>query len=329
MLAKRTELLGRSTQNQPQTLLLDRYDIRLQELREHFATLRSPRQSQRLARTSWLARWIQREGMLPQDILWQLQHRDFRSAHHYFAQLFANQAVRYATLEHAEQLMRTTMPMPELDAQAALALIQQYYDHTNPEWAAWLRQFIARQRLNLRDAATDHAWCLDTPFGAYVRVDYQPDFPNLMTLAHELGHAYHQDRHRTQSSRPLRIIEKETAALTAEHGLLRWLMQQPHPYPTAALAYQQYLEIEMVDRQRMLSQFEFDLYALPSMDLGSIRALWRHHLTQFYGAQILLDEEDEDAWRTLPQLLTAPFYRLSYPIAYARVMGSLGGHCCV
>ena len=337
-----------------QTPLLPPYGHRLQQLTQHFLTLRPPHPSWRAVsyaptepdggqralmlwvealsariradaapgpmRAYGLRHWGQQEGIPSCHILQQLQARDYGSVQRYYAQLLADHHLSHATLDQVDQLMGITMTIPTLDAQSALALIQRYFEQADPNSANWLQQFIKRQRLQLRNASTDMAWCLDTHFGACVRVDYQPDFPNLMTLMHELGHARHQDWHRAHSSRPLRVIEKETAAFSAEQGLLRWLLQEPQPYPRAAQAYQHYLQIEMVARQQMLSQFEFDLYSLPTVKHSAIRALWQHHLTQFYGHQIILEAADIDAWSTLPQLLSAPFYRLSYPIAYARTM---------
>lgn len=270
------------------------------------------------ARAQWLLRWCQQEGMSIEQVLSQLHQRDFYSVHQYIAQWLAQAGIQHASLEMLEHLRLAPMRLPRMNAKAALALIQRFHQAQNPPAAKWLQRFVKTQRLALTHADEDTAWCLDTPFGAYVRVDYQPNLTSLMTLMHELGHAYHQDQHRVQSGRPLRQIEKETAALRAEQLLLLWLAKQPPPFPMAVQTYRQYLDVEMTQRQRMLSQFEFDLYRLPTFTPNHISTLWRQHIQHFYGPQIELDDFDAESWSELPQLLTAPFYRLSYSAAYAR-----------
>lgn len=277
------------------------------------------------ARSQWLLHWCQQEGVPIGHILQQLQARDYSEVHHQTANTLAQAGLQKASLEHLETLSLKPFQLPGVNAKTALALIQQCWLACQPSAAIWLQQLIAAQRLCITTGGDDMAWCLDTPFGAYVRVDYQPDFTHLMTLVHELGHAYHQDLHRAESSRPLRYIEKETAALKAEQQLLLWLTQQPPPYPEAVKHYWQYQYFEMHTRQWLLSQFEFDLYRLQTFTPSHISSLWCAHLHRYYGPQIELNTDDAEAWAELPELLTAPFYRLSYPLAYARSLASVLG----
>lgn len=255
-----------------------------------------------------------------QTMLERLNCSDFTRVHRFHAQfLDPHQKAALATVD---AMSWAQMAITPYTAQDALALILAFWESTDTASATWLKQLIDRQRLIISNADTDAAWCLDTPFGAYVYLDYQPDLHHLMTLIHELGHARHQDWHRQSSSRPLRVIEKETAALSAEQTLLNWLEHQPEPFPCAVRAYRIYLNIEMTARQWMLSQFEYDLYQLDAITPEGITVLWCQHLQNYCGPQVELESDDLQAWRTLPQLITTPFYRLSYPLAYARVFNA-------
>ncbi|MEX0584328.1 MAG: hypothetical protein WEB07_01090 [Natronospirillum sp.] len=248
---------------------------------------------------------------------------EYQEGHTYVREIQCRAGLNRCTLDTFRALEQDEMTISQLNVDEMIELVLTGLHAFDPEGACIAQRLVAEKRLavlttssgdNLRSSPS---LCLDTPFGAFVRVNFQSDMNNLMILMHELGHAIHYEKRRASGKGhiPLTIVASESAALSAERSLARWLMDQGESWEIPAQHYLRFQTMEMNFRHRMLARFELGLYRLPDLTSGSINQYWMQLNHAFYGPTIEFDTEFEVAWCEVHHLFTAPWYLLAYPLA--------------
>ncbi len=158
----------------------------------------------------------------------------------------------------------------------------------------------------------------------YVLLNYTNELNDVMTLAHELGHAVHdvlaqQDNVFLQSHASLALAE--IASTFAESLVFDQLLTQlPNREDQIALLMSAVEDnISTVFRQASMFRFEQQIHALRKekgeLSKEEIDDLWDTIMTKPYGSSVIFTPEHKNFWMYIPHIINTPFYVYSYAFA--------------
>jgi oligoendopeptidase F len=200
----------------------------------------------------------------------------------------------------------------------ACALVLESFGCVSNRLSAAARQVFESGRIHADPEAGGSAGPFCLPAGVrpepFVRLRFRGGAGDVLTLAHEMGHAAHHVLSHSQG--PLQDtaapIMAETVACLAEELILRRLMELRRPQ--AAL---QRLErtMTLVFRQTALLRFEERMYAIGaerSFGPADLNQAWAEAHQAVYGASLRLDADSAHDWALVPHFYFSPGYVAAY-----------------
>jgi oligoendopeptidase F len=204
----------------------------------------------------------------------------------------------------------------------AKAVVLESFDALSPQFAATARTFFDQPWIDARPRAGKQSGAYSHPVTAdrhpYVFMNFMGERRDVLTLAHELGHAVHQTM-----ARPLGTLLADTPLTLAEtasifgEGLVfeRLLAEAKGEERKALLAGRIEDGLNTVVRQIAFHRFESRFHAarrqgeLSEADLGS---LWLEVMAESLGPAIRLNPGYEYYWAYVSHFVHAPFYVYAY-----------------
>ena len=145
-------------------------------------------------------------------------------------------------------------------------------------------------------------------------LNHQEDYESLKTLAHETGHAVHNQlahKHNALTYRPP-IVLAETASNAAEYLLFKHYLAQASTSQRQALLCD-FLDdaLASIPAQILYTSFEEWAYAHPDATFSERCAHWRKLQEEQFPA-LVREEEVSYGWISIPHLYELPFYCYGY-----------------
>ena len=159
----------------------------------------------------------------------------------------------------------------------------------------------------------------------YVLLNYNHTLRDVMTLAHEMGHAihsYYSHKHQPFQYADYTIFCAEVASTTNESLLVRHLLSKTADTQQRLFLLTQYLEQfrGTVYRQTMFAEFEKTLHqkveAGESLTPSLLNRLWHELNVKYYGPDVVIDPEIDIEWARIGHFYTH-FYVYKYVTGYA------------
>lgn len=231
---------------------------------------------------------------------------------------------RYAPLKLAEK---------QYTFQEAQELVLSSFRDFHPEFEAIARDFFDKKWI---DAATAHgkrggAYCeCATPdMHPYVFMNFTGSANDVMTLAHELGHAINFQLARKQTflnyNCPLTLAE--TASIFAETLTFSKLVSSVDDKDVLLGLYMQKIESIFASVQRQISMYRFeqdvhDEYRKNGeLSKEKINLLWRGRQKQMFDDSIILTEDYDNWWMYISHFIATPFYVYAYAFGELLALG--------
>jgi len=208
------------------------------------------------------------------------------------------------------------------DWEQAQAVVLESFQALAPKFADQARTFFAQPWIDARPRPGKQSGAYSHPVTAtrhpYVFMNYMGERRDVLTLAHELGHAVHQ----TLCS-PLGTLLADTPLTLAEtasifgEGLVfeRLLAEAPPADRKALLAGKIEDGLNSVVRQIAFHQFEtrfHDARAYGELSPDQIGGLWLEVMGESLGPAIRLNDGYEHYWAYVSHFVHAPFYVYAY-----------------
>ena len=204
----------------------------------------------------------------------------------------------------------------------AKAIVLQSYAGLAPKFAQSAEVFFAQPWIDARPRPGKQSGAYSHPVTAdrhpYVFLNFMGERRDVLTLAHELGHAVHQTLASPQGTlladTPLTLAE--TASIFGE-GLVfeRLLAEAKGEERKALLAGKIEDGLNTVVRQIAFHRFEtrfHDLRAKGEVSADEIGALWLEVMGESLGPAIRLNRGYEHYWAYVSHFVHAPFYVYAY-----------------
>ena len=244
-----------------------------------------------------------------------------RLSHRYYA--LKAKALGKRTLDHWDRNAPLDQEQPRrYDWAEAKSLVLSSFDQLAPAFADKARNFFDHPWIDARPRAGKSSGAYSHPVTSdkhpYVFMNFMGERRDVLTLAHELGHAVHQ----TLAS-PLGTLLADTPLTLAEtasifgEGLVfeRLLAEAKGDERRALLAGRIEDGLNTVVRQIAFHQFETRFHALRvegELSQDQIGALWLEVMGESLGPAIRLNDGYEHYWAYVSHFVHAPFYVYAY-----------------
>lgn len=158
----------------------------------------------------------------------------------------------------------------------------------------------------------------------YIMMNFTGTLDSVSTIAHEMGHSMHTWN--TKNSQPKHYADytmfvAEVASTVNENLLIETLLKEEKDPKVRLALLNQYLEgfKGTVYRQTMFAEFEMKAHAMAergeSLDPASLSALYRSLIEQYFGEDLVIDDEVQYEWSRIPHFYS-PFYVYVYSTGY-------------
>jgi len=217
-------------------------------------------------------------------------------------------------------------PWPE-----ARAIVLESFEALAPRFAETANTFFAQPWIDARPRPGKQSGAYSHPVNSerhpYVFLNYMGERRDVLTLAHELGHAVHQTLcaplGTLLADTPLTLAE--TASIFGEGLVFERLLAQASPQERKGLLAGRIEDgLNTVVRQIAFHRFESRFHAarlqgeLSPDDLG---ALWMEIMAESLGPAIRLNRGYEHYWGYISHFVHAPFYVYAYAFGDLLVRG--------
>ncbi len=165
------------------------------------------------------------------------------------------------------------------------------------------------------------------PYGIhpYILLNYQGNLSNVFTIAHEMGHAMHS--HFAYGEQPYpyahyTIFTAEVASTVNESLLMDYLLRAVEDRSKKLYLLNHYLEQfrGTVFRQTMFAEFEKIIHENTeqgqALTPALLRRIYRRLNEDYYGPEMVVDEDIEFEWARIPHFYTA-FYVYKYATGFS------------
>jgi oligoendopeptidase F len=264
------------------------------------------------------------ENEIPQrtvDLMMEITENHYRLAQEYFE--------IKACLLGLPKLKNTDLyaPFPgnvkKMGFDQAKALLRKSFEGFHPQFGRIAREIFEKRWIDIpaRKGKYGGAFCagLTPSLHPYLLMNFTGTLRDVLTLAHEMGHAIHFYMARKQSflnfDPPLPLAE--TASVFGEMVMTRALLQEEKDLATR----QSLLCIEIEDiiatvfRQNVLTRFEKEAHdrrrdhLLTSQEIGD---LWRQANARLFGESVEMIPEYRWGWSYISHFIHSRFYCYSY-----------------
>jgi oligoendopeptidase F len=245
---------------------------------------------------------------------------------------------RLLGLERLEDYDRYA-PIASQGAQRSFAearrIVLDAYGDFSPELASVAATFFEERRIDaeLRPGKRGGAFCASTipSLPSYVMLNYTGNLRDVMTVAHEIGHAVHQTlaagRGLFEQTTPLTMAE--TASVFGEMLVFRRLLREERdPRVRLALLCGKLEDaFATVFRQVAMTRFEESLHAARrregELSIDRIGALWMEANRPMFGGSVHLSDDYARWWLYIPHFVHSPFYCYAYAFGELLVLALL------
>ncbi|HUO22145.1 MAG TPA: M3 family oligoendopeptidase [Caulobacteraceae bacterium] len=244
-----------------------------------------------------------------------------RLSHRYYA--LKAQALGFTTLDYWDRNAPLDRQQPRLYAWTeAKAMVLSAFDQLAPAFADRARTFFQNPWIDARPRAGKSSGAYSHPVTAtkhpYVFLNYMGERRDVLTLAHELGHAVHQTL-----AAPLGTLLADTPLTLAEtasifgEGLVfeRLLAEAGKTERRALLAGKIEDGLNTVVRQIAFHRFERLFHAARlegEVAPDQIGALWLQVMGESLGPAVKLNKGYEHYWAYVSHFVHSPFYVYAY-----------------
>ena len=213
----------------------------------------------------------------------------------------------------------------------ARRLVEESYDAIDPGFGAIAREVFAQNWIDAepRDGKRGGAYCSypSPALHPWILCNYMGTPRDVMTVAHEMGHALHAMLGRTQSpfnyhsTLPL----AETASVFGEMVVFdRLLANETDPTARLALIAGKIEDaFATVFRQNVLTRFEQSAFAARAegrLTAERIGDLWISANGAYYGDSVRMTDGYRWGWSYIPHFIHTPFYCYAYVFGQLLVM---------
>jgi len=212
----------------------------------------------------------------------------------------------------------------------AVELVLESYRHFEPKIARLARQVFDEGHLDseVRRGKRSGAFCATiTPdLTPWVLQSYQGRPSDVMTLAHELGHAVHSllAAHHTALTQRASLPMAETASTFGEMLVVdRLLAEESDPAVRQTLLFQQMDDAyATIMRQAYFAIFERQAHASihEGAAVDDLSDLYLEILQDQFGDSLALDEAFRHEWVVIPHIYKSPFYVYAYAFGQLLVL---------
>ncbi|HEY2179136.1 MAG TPA: M3 family oligoendopeptidase [Caulobacteraceae bacterium] len=232
-------------------------------------------------------------------------------------------AIGKRVLDHWDRNAPLTQSPPRLyDWTAAKALVLDSFSALSPRFAAIAGDFLEQPWIDAEPRAGKQSGAYSHPVTAdrhpYVFLNYMGERRDVLTLAHELGHAVHQTMaapHGTLlADTPLTLAE--TASIFGEGLVFERLLADAAPGERRDLVAGRIEDaLGSVVRQIAFHRFETRFHAARAhaeVSPAAIGALWLEAMGESLGPAIRLNPGYEHYWAYVSHFVHSPFYVYAY-----------------
>ena len=213
----------------------------------------------------------------------------------------------------------------------ARAMVLESFEALAPKFADTARTFFAQPWIDARPRAGKQSGAYSHPVTAnrhpYVFMNYMGERRDVLTLAHELGHAVHQTLcaplGTLLADTPLTLAE--TASIFGEGLVFDRLLAEASPAERRGLLAGKIEDgINTVVRQIAFHRFETRFHAArlqAELSSDEIGGLWLEVMAESLGPAVKLNEGYEHYWAYVSHFVHAPFYVYAYAFGDLLVRG--------
>jgi oligoendopeptidase F len=244
-----------------------------------------------------------------------------RLSHRYYA--LKAKALGKPTLDYWDRnAPLTEAPARRYDWAEAKAMVLDSYNALSPGFAATARAFLDRSWTDARPKPGKTSGAFSHPVTAdrhpYVLLNYMGERRDVLTLAHELGHAVHQTLAARQGTlladTPLTLAE--TASIFGEGLVFERLLAEASPADRRALLAGRIEDgLNTVVRQISFHRFETRFHAMRAegeVGAEALGRLWLEVMGESLGPAVTLNPGYEHYWAYVSHFAHAPFYVYAY-----------------
>jgi len=216
----------------------------------------------------------------------------------------------------------TEAPPRRFEWPEARALVLDAFSELSPRFAATAQDFLDKPWIDARPRQGKTSGAFSHPVTAdrhpYVFLNYMGERRDVLTLAHELGHAVHQTLAAPlgtlRADTPLTLAE--TASIFGEGLTFERLLRESGPEEQRALLAGRIEDaLNTVVRQIAFHRFETRFHAMREegeLSAEAIGALWLEVMGESLGPAVTLNPGYERYWGYVSHFVHAPFYVYAY-----------------
>lgn len=157
---------------------------------------------------------------------------------------------------------------------------------------------------------------------SFVLLNYTDKLDDVLTLAHELGHAIHGKLSQSQKSSvfssPLSLAE--TASIFNETLMFDELLKKTESKDEKISMLVERLDgaFNTIFRQSQITMFEREIHERlrneEEISYTDLNKSWRKHTSELYGSAVHFDndESEDESWSHIPHIFRTPFYCYTY-----------------
>ncbi len=228
-------------------------------------------------------------------------------------------------------------PLPQtttkIEADAAKTMVIDTFTHFSPEVGEIAKKMFASHHVDWLPSPTKQggAFCAYGGKGVYpyILLNYTETLRDVMTVAHEMGHAVHDvlaDANNVFLQTHPSLALAEIASVFSESLLFEKLMQSDISQQDKMSLLMAHIEdsFATVHRQTTMFQFEQQVHARRAkegeLSQEQLNELWFTTMKQPYEPSITYTEEHKNTWMYIPHIINSPFYVFSYSFAQLCVL---------
>jgi oligoendopeptidase F len=222
----------------------------------------------------------------------------------------------------------------EVEWGEAVAIVDRALEEFAPPLAGIFRSCLERSHVDAepRSGKRGGAYCsaVSRSVLPYVLLNYTDKLRDVVTLAHEFGHATHSAlSYERQAYRSVHVglaVAEVPSMFTQLLAVERLLEQEEDPSTRAALlADRAEGAMSSIFRQTVLARFEQRAYGLRgegnALTGDRLAGLWLEENERYYGGSVALPEGYRAGWSYIPHFIHTRFYTYAY--AFAHLMALL------
>jgi oligoendopeptidase F len=213
--------------------------------------------------------------------------------------------------------------------QEAVEIVEDSLVHFEPRLAEILRACLERGHVDAepRSGKAGGAYCntVSKTVLPYVLMNFTDRLRDVVTLAHEFGHATHGtlalERQRYRSYRVGLAVAEVPSTFAQLLAVERLLDEEQEPATRAMLlADRAENALASIFRQTVLARFEQRAYALrgegKALTADRLSGLWLEENERYYGGSIVLPDGYRVGWSYIPHFIHVRFYTYAYAFAH-------------